>query len=183
MTTTELKGRVVVAVQGQSAQPAWMQNLLKKALDQGNGADQELRFTCRIAQDAKKSFSRIVTDDGEEWVLNPKAAPQFGRNGRGNAYLTLGLVHAETGARVRLTWEGDAVPPKMKEVAVKHDEGKRVGAARIALHLDDATITDIQPRTDGDRQRAQRYEAKTKRHHAGSERRHGRLCAADLETA
>lgn len=183
MTTTELKGRVVVAVQGQSAQPAWMQNLLKKALDSGNGADQELRFTCRIAQDAKTAFSRITTADGEEWALNPKAAPQFGRNGRGNAYLTLGLIHEETGVRVRLTWEGDVVPSKMKEVAVKHDEGKRVGATRIALKLEEAEIVEIEARTESDRNRARRYEAKSQRHHAGTQRRHGRLCASDLPDA
>lgn len=180
MSTTQLRGRVVVAVQGQTAQPAWMQNLLKKALDQGNGADQELRFTCRIAQDAKTAFAHITDGDGTEWTLNPKAAPQFGRNGRGNAYLTLGLINEATGERVRLTWEGDDVPSKMKEVAVKHDEGKRVGATRIALNLEAAKVAIVQERTEADRNRARRYEAKTKRHHAGTTRRHGRLCAADI---
>jgi hypothetical protein len=180
MTTTELKGRVVVAVQGQTAQPAWMQNLLKKALDNGVGADQELRFTCRIAQDAKAAFARITTADGSDWVLNPKAAPQFGRNRHGNAYLTLGLIHEATGGRVRITWEGEGVPPKMKEVAVKHDEGRRVGATRIALNLEDAEVTELLERTEGDRNRARRYEAKSARHVAGTTRRHGRLCATDL---
>lgn len=180
--TTELKGRVVVAVQGQSAQPTWMQNLLRKALNHGAGADQELRFTCRIAQDAKKAFERITTEDGEEWILNPKATPQFGRNQRGNAYLTLGLISTDTGERIRLTWEGRAVPSKMKEIAVKHDEGRRVGATRIALPLETAKITEIVQQTDeSSRQRKRRYEAKTGRGAAGVPRAHGRLCNADLD--
>lgn len=183
MNTTQLHGRVVVTVKPQEARPRWERNLLAKAFDEGKGADQELRFTCRIAQDANRAFDSFKDADGNEWVRNPKAAAQFGRNAAGLAYLTVGVINTATDERVRLTWEGENVPYSMQETAVKHDEGKRVGTKRIGLNLSDAKVAPVSTpyRTpQGKRNHEAAKKAYDKRN-PNRTRRADRLCAKDLQ--
>lgn len=181
-TSTAIRGNVVVAVKGQNARAKWEQKLMQKALDEGMGAAQELRFVCRIAQDANEAFEIIEDANGNVWTINPKAKAQFGRNQKGLAYLTVGLINEATDERVRLTWEGDAVPSKMKEVAVKHDEGKRVGATRIRLRLEDADSKIIRDRRTEEDKRVGREYARSVRsgERSSTPRNHGRLCRDDL---
>lgn len=181
-TATAIRGNVTVAVKGQPARARWEQKLMQKGMDEGMGASQELRFVCRIAQDANEAFEIIEDAEGNVWTINPKAKAQFGRNSRGLAYLTVGLINEATDERVRLTWEGDAVPSKMKEVAVKHDEGKRVAATRIRLRLQDADRKVLHDRrTDEEKQAGREYIRSVRAgERTATPRNHGRLCRDDL---
>src|SRR5690606_676826 len=129
-------------VKGQEQRPKWEQAVFQKALAEGV-AENGLRFQCRIAQDANEAFKSIEIG-GETWVVNERLKAQCGRNQKGLPYLTVGIVNAQDPERrYRLTWEGDGIPAKMVEVAVKHDSGKKVAATRIDLKLQDAVIAPV----------------------------------------
>lgn len=138
---TSLTGTVRFAVKGQEARPVWERKMLADALKNGQGAPNDLRFQCRIAQDARENFERIAIPGGGHLSVHPKSKPQFGRDRNGKPYLTVVLVDSRDGESYKVRWLGDAVPRKMQEVAVKHDEGKRVAATRVALRWEDAEIT------------------------------------------
>lgn len=137
---TSLTGTVRFAVKGQEARPIWERKMLANAMDNGQGAPNDLRFQCRIAQDARENFERIPIPGGGTLSVHPKSKPQFGRDRNGKPYLTVVLVDSRDGASYKVRWIGEAVPRRMQEVAVKHDEGKRVSATRIALRWQDAEI-------------------------------------------
>lgn len=137
---TTLTGVVKFSIKGQEARPAWERKMLSNALNNGQGAPNDLRFQCRIAQDARENFASIPIPGGS-LSIHQKSKPQFGRDRNGNAYLTVVLVDSRDGQSYKVRWIGDAVPRKMQEVAVKHDEGKRVAATRVALRWQDAEIT------------------------------------------
>ena len=185
MTAQHLKptGHVAVKVKGQDARPRWEQNLLRKALIEGVGGDQELRFTCRIAQDVNETFERVDLPDGTHLTLNPKAKAQFGRNKDGQAYLTVGVTWSGNGLAYRLRWVGDKVPRKMQEVAVKHDEGRAVRPVAIALDFADANIAPVRHDVKADGTRAPRRTPAKTGPHLTTRRTHARLCATDLVPA
>lgn len=175
-TPIELKGVVPFKIKGQAAKPKWEQDMLRKMLSDGEGASNQLRFVCRIATDANQNFRR-VSIRRRVFVLNPKAKAQFGRNANGYAFLTVGLIDEKTGDRYRLHWEGDNVPRKMQEVAVRHDEGKSVRPTTVKLDLEHAKVwrlnADTRERHDVDPQGAPHRRPPVKRVHS-------RLCSADL---
>lgn len=138
---TSLAGIVRFSIKGQEARPAWERKMLANALNNGQGAPNDLRFQCRIAQDARENFESIQIPGGGTLSIHPKSKPQFGRDRNGMPYLTVVLVDSRDGESYKVRWLGDAVPRKMQEVAVKHDEGKRVAAARVALRWENAEIT------------------------------------------
>lgn len=131
-TPIPLSGAIKVKVQGQPARPKWEQEALSRALKDGMGAINGLRFQCRIAQDANEAFAKSLQ---HPFVPNPRSKAQFGRNSAGLAFLTVGITNIESGVNIQLHWEGDSIPRSMVEVAVKHDEGRRVGAKTISLDL------------------------------------------------
>lgn len=141
------KGIVKVPVDAQERRPAWEQRALQAALMGGEGALKQLRYVCRIAQDANRAFKSLRLVDGSTFFLDSGNKAQFGRNHAGLAFLTLGLIEGETGEKYRLKWEGDAVPLKMQEIAVQHDEGRAVRACTLALDVARATVTHKGTRT------------------------------------
>lgn len=137
-------GTVKVPVSATAARPEWERKLLLAALANGEGASKQLRYVCRIAMDANEAFARIMVRKGDraiEYRLDPQTKAQFGRNKRDLPFLTLGLVNQETGDKYQLNWEGDNVPLKMQELAVRHDEGVAVRACTISLDLQKARVT------------------------------------------
>lgn len=185
-----MKGKIKFDIAGQEALPKAMQNLLRKALDNGDGADQSLRHQCRIAEDAKRVFAGIEIA-GDEYSINPKATPQFGRDYHGLAYLTVSLIRKSDDSRVQIRWEGEAVPRKMQEVAVKHDEGRKVAPTVVSLDLGAATIREVDQRTPAREAAKRNYEQRQRETNGGVPRttlasrkpRYGRLCAADLSVS
>lgn len=182
---TNLSGVIRFAVKGQQARESWERKLLAKVINGGVGAPNDLRYQCRIAQDARENFANIPIAGGGHLSVHPKSKPQFGRDQSGRAYLTVVLVDSRDGESYKVRWVGDAVPRKMQEVAVKHDEGRRVGATRVALRWEDAEITRSEHtprrRRESAGTPARRESAKT----TGEPRSRsaGRLCAADLADA
>lgn len=182
---TALTGTIRFSIKGQEARPTWERKALAKAISDGEGAPNDLRFQCRIAQDARENFAEIPVPGGT-LSIHGKAKPQFGRTANGEPYLTVTLVDSRDGESYKVRWLGDAVPRKMQEAAVKHDEGRRVGAARVALRWQDAEITrsDITPsrirgRKDLDTNGEIRVRPNGKT--GGTKpRRHDRICATDL---
>ena len=140
MTIKNLSGTVKFKVEGQQAQPKWMQTALKDALDKAEAPPESLRFQCRIATDARANFKYIELPDGESLSLHPKSNPQFGKNRNGHAYLTASLVYSGDGQAYTFRWIGDAVPKKMQEVAVRHDKGQFVRPTVVLLDLAKATV-------------------------------------------
>lgn len=180
---TSLKGVIRFAIKGQDARLPWERKALAKAIIDGGGAPNDLRFQCRVAQDARDVFAEIPVKGGV-LTIHQKSKPQFGRDQSGRPYLTVVLVDSRDGESYKVRWLGDAIPRKMQEVAVKHDEGKRVSATRVALRWEDAEITRSEhvsrPRHDVTEagEMRKRPDGKT----GGTKRTHGRLCATDLAT-
>ncbi|WP_028637745.1 hypothetical protein [Nocardioides sp. URHA0032] len=183
-TIAGIKGVVRFAIKGQEARPAWERKMLANALNNGQGAPNDLRFQCRIAQDARENFADISVPGGTLSV-HQKSKPQFGRTRNGEAYLTVVLVDSRDGQSYKVRWTGDAVPRKMQEVAVKHDEGKRVAATRVALRWEDAEIVpsdhaDHRARHDLNESGEIRVRANGRTGGPKPSRCFDRLCATDL---
>lgn len=140
MALTALSGKVSFKVSAQSAMPPWQQKIVREALARDESPPEALRFQCRMAVDARSNFARIDLTNGENISLHPRSKPQFGKNKRGLAYLTVTVVYSGDGESYRLQWAGDAVPKAMKRTAVKHDEGRAVAATTISLDLAKATV-------------------------------------------
>lgn len=176
--TPNPKGFFRLSVRGQVGLPKQQQKLLQRALDNGTGADNELRYQCRIAQDVNAAFERLELDDGTYFTLHEKSKAQFGRDRNGEAYLTVVAYWSENNTAYRIKWTGDAVPRRAKVIAVAHDEGRKVAPERVAFRWALASITkvrhDLAP--DGTR----RSRVPTKKGYAKQHRKYDRLCAADL---
>lgn len=177
----KVTGKIGINIKGQEALNRWQREALKNYLDGGRGAAQELRFTCRIAQDVNEAFEKVGLDDGSTLTLNPKGKAQFGRNAKGNPYLTVGVIWDGDGAPYRVHWEGAAVPLKMQRTAVRHDEGKKVARTQVSVDLSKATITPVRHDLQHDGTKAPRKPAKTGPKLTRRSRNHDRLCRADLE--
>lgn len=183
---TKFSGKIRFRIQGQEAQPKWVQDAIKRGLNSPDGPPESLRFQCRIATDCHDNFRDVKLDNGTTLTLHPKAKPQFGRNRDGHAYLTVTLTHIETGESYRFRWLGKNVPLAMQQTAVKHDEGKRVGAKTVVLDVDRAEITPIHqvyghPHRSQRDTRAERLSAAKSATKISRGRRHcARLTAADL---
>lgn len=180
-TITAPKGIVRFRIKGQEARAPWERKLLAAAISNGDGAPNDLRFQCRIAQDARDNFADIEVPGGK-LSIHPRSKPQFGRDRHGRAYLTVVLVDSRDGESYKYRWYDDAVPRKMQEVAVKHDEGRRVSPTTVGLRWDDAEITvsdhiDRRPRHDIAPDGTP-HERRTDR--PTTTRQFGRLCATDL---
>lgn len=141
MTLTNLTGIVRFQVAGQNAMPKWQQQAIRNALEVQESPPESLRFQCRIASDARENFKEIALNDGETLRLHPRAKPQFGKNNKGQAYLTATMSYSGDGQSYTVKWVGDAVPEKMQRIAVKHDKGLKVGAATVNLDLSKAQVT------------------------------------------
>lgn len=140
MTLETVNGIVRFKVEGQRALPKWQRNAINGAMSALAAPPEALRFQCRIATDAQKNLALIELSNGETLTLHPKARPQFGKDVKGNAYLTATMTYSGDGESYTLRWIGDAVPSKMQEVAVKHDKGESVSPVTIALDLAGAQI-------------------------------------------
>lgn len=140
MTLTNLTGIVRFKVAGQNALPTWQQQAIRNALEVQEFPPESLRFQCRIASDARDNFKEIILGDGETLRLHPRAKPQFGKNNKGQAYLTATMTYSGDSRSYTIKWVGDAVPEKMQRVAVKHDKGLRVGATIVNLDLSKAQV-------------------------------------------
>lgn len=134
-------GIVKFKVAGQNALPKWQRIAIHDALTRNDSPPEALRFQCRIATDARENFRQVNLPDGETLTLHPSSMPQFGKDHNGHAFLTVTLRYSGDGRGYRFKWIGDAVPRKMQEVAVAHDEGRYVRAATIALNLSAAQVT------------------------------------------
>lgn len=141
MNTPTFKGIVRFKVAGQKALPKWARQAITNALDAAEAPPESLRFQCRIATDARANFESVDLKDGETLTLNKRSNPQFGKNHQGKPYLTVTVIYSGDGESYRLRWVGDAVPPKMQEVAVKHDQGLSVAPVTIGLNLAKAEVT------------------------------------------
>lgn len=189
-----LNGKIDFRVEAQPALPKWQRIAITDALNRTDSPPKSLRFQCRIATDARTVFEEITLPDGETLTLHDKARPQFGKDSSGHAFLTVTLKYSGDGKGYRFRWVGEAVPRKMQEVAVKHDEGRAVRAVTIPLDLEAATVVPAwkaqgrasAQRRDADRKAKERgyrsaYEEKRKAARATSAGyTFGRLTAADL---
>jgi hypothetical protein len=137
------KGFFRLSVRGQVGLPKQQQKLLQKALDEGKGADNELRFQCRIAQDVNAAFERLDLGDGTYFTIHEKSKAQFGRDRNGEAYLTVVAYWSKNNTSYRIKWTGDAVPRRAKVIAVAHDEGRKVAPERVAFRWSAASITKV----------------------------------------
>lgn len=184
MSNNRFGGMAKIRIKGQEAEPKWKQRLIQKALQDGTGASKELRYQCRVAQDVNAAFSEgLLLPDGTRIVPRKDSPAHFGRNADGQPYLTIGVTWDLDGADYKLTWVGERVPLKMKEVAVKHDEGKKVGATTVALRLEDAIATRVRHDLNRSGEKAPRKPAKTGPHLTKKPRHFDRICAADLVNA
>ena len=179
-TITPPTGIVRFRIKGQEARAPWERKMLAAALNNGDGAPNDLRFQCRIAQDARENFADIQVPGGT-LSIHGRSKPQFGRTSNGEAYLTVVLVDSRDGESYKYRWTGDAVPLKMQQVAVKHDEGKKVSPTTVALRWDAAEVT----RSDHADHRARHDVAPDgtlheRRAPESKPRQFGRLCATDL---
>ncbi len=138
---TNMTGVLRFNIKGREARLPWERKALKKAIVDGGGAPNDLRFQCQVARDAREVFKTIEIPGGGTLSIHQKAKPQFGRDGKGLPYLTVTLVDSRDGQSYKVRWSGEAVPRKMQELAVKHDEGRKVSATRVALRWEDAEIT------------------------------------------
>ena len=141
MNTPTFNGIVRFKVAGQKALSKWAQQAIANALSVQESPPEALRFQCRIATDARENFAEVKLKDGGVLTLHPKSNPQFGKNHEGKVYLTVTVVYSITGETYRLRWIGPAVPPKMIDVAVKHDQGLAVKPAMVGLDLSKAEVT------------------------------------------
>lgn len=183
----DIKGPVQFAIKGRKAEPKWIQKALKAALDNNIDPDESLRFQCQVAVDARKVFEKIELNDGETFTLHSTSLPQFGKNHRGLAYLTVTGAYSGDGRDYTVRWEGNAIPKEMQRSAVKHDLGLYVKRVVTTLNWEDARITfstsgkrrgDIEPSTGNIRKRKN---GKTGGSRTGRKTRcAGRLCEADL---
>lgn len=162
-----LAGIVRFKVEGQRALPKWQRNALVAAMGSLDSPPEALRFQCRIAQDAQKNLAFVELENGESLTLHSKARPQFGKDHTGQAYLTATMTYSKDGESYTLRWVGDKVPPKMKEVAVKHDKGEAVSATTIGLNLADAQVMPIW--------KAQKRSAAVKRDHKAENARRSEI--------
>lgn len=141
MSLTELDGIIRFKVAGQAAVPRWQQTMMREALEKLDSPPEALRFQCRIATDAVENLKRVELANGETLTLHHQARPQFGKNRSGHAYLTATMTYSGDGENYTLRWVGDAVPSKMQEIAVQHDQGRAVKPVTVALDLSKAQIT------------------------------------------
>ena len=141
MNTPTFNGIVRFKVAGQKALAKWAQQAIANALAVQETPPESLRFQCRIATDARENFAEVNLKDGGKLTLHPKSNPQFGKNHEGKVYLTVTVQYSITGETYRLRWIGDAVPSKMVDVAVQHDQGLSVRPTTIGLDLAKAEVT------------------------------------------
>ena len=141
MSNPKFTGKVQFMIEGQDALPRWQQQAIQNGLTSEAGPPESLRHTCRIAQDARKNFAHIETKEGETFSFHPKGSSQFGKNRKGQAYLTVTLLHEGSGESYKVQWIGEAVPKRMQRVAVQHDEGKSVKPTTVLLDLAKAVFT------------------------------------------
>lgn len=183
-STPKFEGTVKFPISGQVALPKWQRDAIKRGMDSLDGPPESLRFTCRIAEDARQVFADLRLDDGTQLALNPKGAqPQFGKNHKGQPYLTVTLTD-DKGDSYTVKWVGDAVPVAMQETAVQHDEGKKVGRKVVALDFAKATVKPVHKRSGGKHRSERDYKAE-KEHRKGlreagvepSRRRKQRVCS------
>jgi hypothetical protein len=191
MRRKKMSGTIRIRVKGQDAEPKWKQTLLRRALKDGMGATKDLRYQCRIAQDSNTSVRKDRLPDGTDGLFlsdgtyvkpRPQSPAHFGRNARNLPYLTIGLNWSEDGADYKVTWTGDKIPMKMKEAAVKHDEGRKVGVKIVDLNLADATIVRVRHDLTKSGSKASRKPAKTGPH-LTKKKQFNRICAEDLITS
>ena len=135
----KISGTVDFAVKGQAQLPKWQREAIANGLKSEYGPPESLRFNCRMAEDARENFKEIIDDQERVWTLHPNGNPQFGRNVRGEPYLTVTLQD-EAGDGYKFRWAGDAVPKRMAELAVRHDEGREVAPSTIRLSLARAEV-------------------------------------------
>lgn len=141
MTLTTASGKVRFKIKPQEAQPKWIRAALRDNLTKRVAPPEALRYQCRIATDARENFSLVELDNGETMRLSPSAKPQFGKNHEGRIYLTATLIYSGDGESYKVRWIGDAVPTKMIDVAVRHDQGLAAKGATVVLDMSQAEIT------------------------------------------
>lgn len=135
-----LDGKISIRVKPQAKRDAWVQKIIDEQIKLGNGAPQALRYQCRIAQDTMEALKAELP---APLKLNPRSTPQFGETYTGLPYLSFGLINEETEQRFNIRWEGDNVPRKMVEVAVKHDQGRATRAAVVKLDFSKAKVFEV----------------------------------------
>lgn len=185
MSTKKFEGIVPFKVAGQAEVSKGVQSILKAQIEAGSPPE-ELRFQCRIAQDARINFGNILLPDGETLTLHSRSFPQFGKTSRGHAYLTATMIYSGDGQTYTFRWVGSAVPREMMKVAVKHDLGKKVTATTVPLDLSKAEVT---PAAKANNNQSRKTYATT--YYANRDRSKepkrprtcGRVVSADLATA
>lgn len=185
MTLTSLTGKIHFKVDGQEALTKWARAALADAMERNDSPPESLRFQCRIATDAQKNLAIIKLKDGETLTLHPKSRPQFGKNIKGQAYLTATMTYSGDGENYTIKWLGDAVPREMQEVAVKHDKGLKVARTTIDLDLADAQVLPSWQAHGNPKQRDHKKAnlSRSDQSRKRSPRTCGRLTDADLVSA
>lgn len=120
--------------------PPGQRVILRKAFNDGVNIPKALWYQCRVAEDLKDALGEGILVNDELYRPNSHSTPFFGKNVRGKASLVFGLVRDSDGAKFSFKWQGDVVPRRLLELAVKHDEGVRAPKATVTLNFDDAEV-------------------------------------------
>ncbi len=117
------KGKLYVKIKPETPLTAAQRKILSRAIEEGK--IKGLQHGCRVAEDVNAAISNGVTINGDAFMPNPKSRARFGKNQKGNPYLTFGVI-GTSGEKYTITWEGEAVPLRLKVAAVAHDEGREI---------------------------------------------------------
>lgn len=169
----EAQGTLTINVKAQPKREGWIQEIIDTQLRDGQGAPKSLRYQCRIALDTGAALEDFVSD--LPLSINPSSKPQFGESATGLPYLSFGLV-TDSGDRIQVKWEGDDVPKKLVEAAVKHDQGKATRAFTYELDFAKAKVYEV---TKKPKNQDQRTNHKLP-HHPSAARNYNRCSVATL---
>lgn len=176
-------GTVRLAVEAREALSLWQRKLLREALKEDD-APNTLRYGCAIAVATNEAVAKGVKAEvnGKRTTLTlaRSGRAQFGKNTRGNPFLTITVANADNPKqRWTVRWEGDAIPRQLRTIGVKHDEGKAAAECGVMLQLRNAEIVELvqDPRKNHDTLKTGEYRP---RPHRKSHRKTARIGRADL---
>jgi hypothetical protein len=183
MSNTLFAGELTVFVAEQRGLTRAQRDMINKAFNEGQDLPPRVRFHCAIAEAVNAAIADGIEVGGKIYRPNRNVRAQFGKNKRGLAYLTFGLI-APNGKPLTLTWQGDDnVPYEMVKIAVAHDKGRSVSDATVTLALGNAIVYETGNKGGNKRRKDPRPNHDTgpdgKPYPRPPRRHHNRLCLKD----
>lgn len=161
-TPVQLEGLIKLKIAPQSARSRWEQKMFEKVLGDGTDIDPSLIWGCHIAKDVNDSFPELQKAIGYGLLANPHSPARFYTEKRsGLRTLTWGALDPVSGDRYKITFRGEAVPKKLRDIAMAHDRGKPTRAATVALDLSKAEVSLVKYERSPDPRTRHDVDAKT----------------------